>query len=206
MGILCLLYLFYKKEQLPAYFKWLRFYFLNWVCIDIIAKILALNSLTNLPLLHLYTLIEFITISLFYRSILNIGKERFQYFNRFILLGVILIIGNTIFIQDIMAHNNLAKSFTNLVAITYSLFFIKDQISGNNETSNNNSDSWINSGFLIYYMGIFLVFLLSDYLLRTNSKLLVDIWTINISLNNFLIIMVLIGTFKFLRNPSLSRN
>ena len=207
LAFICLLILLYHRKTLPVAFKWLSLFLINWIIVDIVANILANNKLTNLPLLHLYTFLEFIIVSLFYQIILKHKKLLGIQFKHFILLGALLIIANAIFLQDIYGHNSYAKTFTNLSVITFSLLFIQDLIKGKVLSPFKQSLSWINSGFLIYFMGIFIIFLISDYLFREEKKLLLSLWNVNIALNNILMAILLIGILKGVRikNSALSK-
>lgn len=123
--ILAGLFIFYNKlfnrqEKIFGYF----------LVLNVVFEIIAWASpyifieQNNLPGLHLYTLLEFILITLFAAS--NFEKLQGLPANIILIAGSLLIIANSIWIQDIYIFNSISitavKIFTSVISI---LFFFK---------------------------------------------------------------------------------
>ena len=170
-------------------------YYLIWnFLIELGAWAFQAKGINNLPLLHLYTLGEFILFSLFYREILP--KIYFVSKNQ-LAIGVfvcMLIIGNSLFVQSIFGFNSYAKTLIQVILIGYGLsyFFGEPAMSIGKDTQLN----WINSAVLIYYSGTLFIYLFSDFFLRFGDGIPKEFWMFNAFLNLIFHIFILIAISK----------
>jgi len=159
-AVLCAKYLW--KSSLV--FKIFTYFQLFTLIILIIAKILWLEhehnkSINNLPLLHFYTLVEFVLLTLFYHQIFNNIHLWRKYIMFFSALVLGLILANSIFLQPITVFNTYSKTFTQAIFIVYTIIFFSQ--------STHNQVFYpaikiINSAILLYYAGSLFIFMFSN--------------------------------------------
>jgi len=195
LSINVLLCLFkFKKLDLP--FQRLCYFLIFNILTEIVARSLAYSDINNLPLLHLYTLGEFILLLWFFKSLI-IKPAFFQSkFNYLLIGGAILIILNSLFIQSIYAFNPLAKTFVQLVIISLAVLYFYHL----NENQSlppiiEKSLRLINSAILIYYSGSLFIFMCSQIFID-NSDLYKTFWAFNAVLNFIFQLLILWGIWK----------
>ncbi len=158
---------FLKKKSLDS-LKWFTYYLSISFCIQIIAKSLGINKIPNLPLLHLYSLLEFIIISIFYKKVL-VEETGFQKWINYILgIGSVLIIANSLFLQPLTAFNSNAKAFSQIMIIGYAIYYYFSIL--HERTNATTVLNLLNAAILIYFAGSFFVFMFSDLLLKQLDK------------------------------------
>ena len=185
-------YLGYVKFNLTnTSIKWFLYAILTSLIVQVFSQILWYKVLNNLPLLHLYTLLEFIFLSLFYRSIFRDLKLR--YLDLFILLVGLFIIVNSAFLQPVNGFNNNAKTLTQLIFIAYTLIYLFKLPKQENALLN-----LLNSGILIYYSGSLFIFMFTNVL--TDLKELIPyynyLWLANAFLYLIFQLIILYGLWK----------
>lgn len=190
--ILCVNVLLFslKFKQLNTPFKHLYYYLLLNLAIEISAIIFISCGLNNLPLLHIYTLGEFILFSHFFRSIIvkpSLFQKRYWYF---VGIGTVLIIANSLFIQSIFEFNTFAKSFVQITIISYCVFYFYNLLEGTNYSQRSSrSLRLLISGIIIYYSGSLFIFMFS----RTsfgNEEPYIFFWVFNSLLNVIFHVMI----------------
>lgn len=194
-----LLLLIKHRKELPSTLQLLGYCLLWSFLIEISAKIFIQLEINNLPLLHLYTLGEFLLWSLFYQKVLLKRSATRKLSNYFIFGILLLLISNSLFIEDIWGFNSYAKTLVSSLIIGYAIFYQARLL---NEASPEGSASLtlINSGVLIYYTGSFLIFLFSNYFLKTSTGLPIVFWVFNSLLNLIFQIIILRALWSYLKN------
>lgn len=134
--------------------------------IQVVAKVMWLQKMNNLPLLHFYTLGEFIIISLVYREIFS--KNRFWQSYIFWHIGIVssLIIANSIFFQPITVFNSNAKTLTQVIYMVYAISYFMQA----NYNAQHHVIKIINSAILLYYTGSLFIFMFSNVLLGLEQR------------------------------------
>lgn len=128
-------------------------------------------KLNTLPGLHLYTILEFITIGLFYHYFFK------DFFSKkllpVIIIGfVIFAIINAFFIQGFTNFNTYASGLEGILVIILSLLcFYKMLIELDTRSPTKQPIFWLNSGFLFYFAGNLFVFILSNFIKGDNYLL-----------------------------------
>lgn len=189
---LCLFHL--KKLSTP--FQRLA-YFLIWsLLIEISARVFAFYGINNLPLLHVYTLGEFILLSWFYKSLIAkpvLFQNKYLYL---VIVGCILIILNSIFFQSIFEFNPLAKTFVQIIIISYAVLYFY------NLTENQSlapiiekSLRLINSAILLYYSGSLFIFMCGQ-ISFDSTDLYKIFWIFNAILNLIFQVLILWAIWK----------
>lgn len=161
--------------------------------IEIASRILWFLKSNNLPVLHIYTLGEFILISWFYQKTLpHIKIYQSNNFKLIIFAISALIILNTFFLQPIHLFNSYSKTLVQIIIIIYSmLFFFNYKEEEGIDDSMHYFYKSFNSGVLIYYCGSLFIFM-SSHLFLGNKSNLTGLWAINALL--YLIFQIIIIT------------
>ena len=176
--------------------------YLGWnFLIEVAAKLdlhYQLLGGNNLPLLHIYTLGEFILLFLFYVKLIE--RPQWLHDNRQLLLWSIsgLIILNSIFIQNIFEFNTYAKTLVQLILIGCAILYFFNQ-AGKEQEPNPEARGLriINSAILIYYSSSLVIFMFGNFLLtvETNEFYL---WIVNASLNILFHLLIFIALWSLL--------
>lgn len=190
--LLCLFH--FKKLETP--FR--RFcYFLIWnLLIEIFARGFAYTGINNLPLLHLYTLGEFILLSFFYKSLLRKPLFFQNKYLQYVLIGSILIVLNSLFVQSIYGFNTLAKTSVQIIIISYAVLYFY-HLTENTGLSHpvKKGMRLINSGIIVYYSGSLFIFMCSQVSF-SNTNLYKAFWAFNAILNLIFQLLILWGIWK----------
>jgi len=228
LAISCAIWLMKRAEfsgplQILGYF--LLFNLLIEISSRLVVRYIGSN---NLPLLHCYTLGEFLLLSFFYRSLLP-GHIIFRkHFAALVVTVSLLIVLNSIFLQSIYVFNSYAKTMVQIILIFYAILFffhlpetarikqpegwvlrqITDVVIDNISSEIKQPEGWslrlINSGVLIYYCGSLFIFMFSNIFIG-NGLIYNGFWIFNALLNFLFHILVLIGLWRVaFRHPKLS--
>ncbi len=142
--------------------KLLLYYLLSSGLINLMALILVGFKMRNLPLLHLYTIIEAVFILSYFRTIFvsPFIKKLLLYTT---ILFPILCILNFIFLQSIFTFNTYTRPLEAILITFFCMLYIYN--SGFTENWINKSTSWFNMGILIYFPVACIIFISSNYLI-----------------------------------------
>lgn len=158
--------------------------------------ILSVRNIPNLFIFHIYTFIEFLLLSLFFKNILNQLKVVEKYGYYWILLVLFLIVGNTIFLQPLHSFNSNAKTLTQFIYLGYALaYFFNAPLIKNQEI---NFLNLIISAILLYYAGSLFIFMFSKVLAERN-QIVLSFWIANSVLYLIFQIMVFTGLWRYRR-------
>lgn len=159
----------WRRKSLPTRIQILGYYILLNAFTELVATVLTKNSIENLWLLHIYTLLEFLAWSLFFKSLFPTGRKFQKGFQYFMVVISILIIANTVFLEPIHGFNSNAKSLVQIILISY-VFYYFFRTFGKIDLSNSLhlSTSFINFAVLLYYSGSLFIFMFSRFLADQN--------------------------------------
>lgn len=100
-------------------------------------------------------------------------------------------------INDFLVVNNYFKGFITFFVLLFSIFwFVKMFAEVYVDNLLNNSTFYFISGFILYYCGTLILFLLSYNIYKDDSVLFQSYWIVNIVLNFILRSLLLIGLWK----------
>jgi hypothetical protein len=144
-------------------------------------------------LFSIYTVIEFLFLSLFYSNFYE--KKRQNVIYLVIVVFIILCIVNYLFIQNKIEFNTYTRSTGAIVLIIYSLLFILKQ---NNEEQNwgDNIYNWINAGILLYLASCLFMFIFSNYLLSAGDHINKIVWGTHDTILIIEYILFAVGFYK----------
>ncbi len=164
----------------------LPFYFL--ICsglINLAALMMIEQGKSNLPLLHLYTIVEATFFLLYFRSIF-VNSAIKNTLTIAIFAFPIFCIINFVFLQSIFTYNTYTRPLEAIIiTIACLTYFYK---SGFSENWLSSPVNWINMGILIYFPAATIIFILSNYFtfVKLHRELVHLIWNIHA----FLVLMM----------------
>ncbi len=184
-----------KYRRLSPELKIITWYLFFAAVASIINSLLGLNNINNMPVMHIYTLIEFILLSVFYRKILDSTRTG-KYVYALIPVFIILCIVNVFFFQNIHTYNTYTKSIEAVIIIFFAVAYFKkilDKIGP--DESRSNLIVYLNSGLLLYFSGSFALFTISNLIVENRPFFLV-MWSIHATFLLLLYILIAIALWK----------
>lgn len=135
----------------------------------ITARLLHIN---NLYLFHVYTVLEFNAIALFYGRLFSTFYPRWVVFGAMLFFTSFAIV-NSAYIQPITGYHTYALGLECLLLIGLALLAYYQMLAEMKTDSLNTSPIfWINTGFLVYFAGSLFVFMLGNMLLTQPNRAL----------------------------------
>lgn len=186
-------------KHFRSYPKELKVIGIHLILIAILAIYSAslwISSKNNLPVLHIYTMIEFSTIMFFYQIVFKNAIDKVWFI---VLISGFLIfcLINAFFIQKWHIFNTYPRTLESIIIISTSLFYYykitKQTLYIQIEKS---ATFWINTGFFIYFSGSFLLFMLSNYILPLSLKFNMIVWQLHAFLSCVLYCLIFIGLWQ----------
>jgi len=148
----------------------------------------------NLPLSHVYTVLEFVFLSVYY-SLVYPDRQMKTTIRIVVLLFVVFAVLNVLYLQDIYQYNTYARSVQAFIMMVYGLggyFMVLQQ----KNTIYNTSFFWINTGYLVYFSVSLFLFMLNNYLIYLGRDVVLVSWAIHALVMALLYILVSIGLWK----------
>lgn len=162
-------------KNLQASGKYILYYLVASGLINLSAIILVAYRMKNLPLLHLYTIVEAVLLLSYYQTIFTnrLIKKSLQYI---IIIFPLLCIINFTFIQSIFTFNTYTRPLEAILITFFCLLYLYK--SGFTENWINKQTSWFNMGILLYFPVVCIIFILSNYMVfvSKNKELNLMIW------------------------------
>jgi hypothetical protein len=183
----------WKLKQLNAVARIILAYLLTSAVVSLAASAMIWNRMNNLPVSHLYTVVEFFFFTFFYRSLLQ-GKKTITVIQVCFLLACIL---NTLFVQDLYQFNSYTRSLEALVimllSVNYYALLFTDIAT---VKPLQHPAFWFNTGIFLYFSGAFMLFVFSNYMLKESVSSFKVVWNVHAT---FVLIMYLLFTLGFLK-------
>ena len=161
----------------------------------------------NLPGLHLYTLVQFVLMALFFNACFKEFSSRIK-LKGVIILGVSGILLNSLFIQSIYTYNSYSKTLVELFVIICSLMllvlFIKDK--EHNQEQMKPSVSFVSAVFLQSSVSI-IIYMYSNEIMHMKESFQNSIWHLKMLVNYLSLFMILLGLLQILfRNKKVDKS
>ncbi|KAA2238991.1 hypothetical protein F0L74_22520 [Chitinophaga agrisoli] len=170
-----------------------------WLYLCMAAVINAIASIyshhNNLPLLHVYTMLELIFLVRYY--LLLFTHKRILFFLKAVLiLFPLYCVINFLFIQDIYSFNSYTRPVEAIILIACSLlYFMASSREDDEERWTAVPDNWVNAGILLYFSGALGQFAFSNVVEATTAKpVILLIWVLHATL---VLIMYILFTISF---------
>lgn len=150
----------------------------------------------NLPVLHIYTMVEFTCIMLFYQVIFKTYIAK-RWFGLLIAVFLAFCLLNATYIQDWKIFNTYPRTLESILVISASLYYYYKITRQTLYTQIEKSPVfWINTGFFIYFSGSFLLFTISNYILPYSFKFNMMVWQFHAFLSIVNNILIFIGLWQ----------
>jgi len=149
-----------KYRKAPQATKYLFWYLVVALLINFSALVVVKMGKRNLPLLHLYTLVEAVFFLAYFRAIFN--SPKIKKVLTILMVGFpLLCIINFLFIQDIFTFNTYTRPLEAIMLTFICLlyFYNSDFV----ENWLKSPINWLNIGVLIYFPIAAIIFILSNY-------------------------------------------
>lgn len=188
----------YKYAFAPPAFRILA-YHLSFVALtSALSAILWLMDENNLPLLHIYTIIEFAFI-VFYFSRLFGGRISKTVWAGVAVFSVFAVIHAT-FRQGWNLFNTLPRSMESLVVIILCITcYVRMLSEPKSENLARDPVFWLNTGWIYYFSGALFLFTMSNYILPLHHTLNIWVWTLHALFSDMLYLFIFIGLWQIRR-------
>ncbi|ATL48861.1 hypothetical protein COR50_17755 [Chitinophaga caeni] len=183
----------WKFKELPKAMKVIWCYVIVAGVTNCLASIFS-NS-NNLPILHVYTVVEFVLLSWFYALVLPSKTLKRVIL---ILAGLFIIFGfvNALYLQSIYVFNSNTRPVAALLLIVYSLLYLiassplEHQLRWSEIPAN-----WANAGILIYFSAALSQFAFSNLVeAKAPHEVVLLIWNLH---GTFVILMYILISISF---------
>ncbi len=166
--------------------------------VNLSGVVLFRYHINNLPLLHIYTVLEFLLLSFFYTKLLK-GTLARNIIRFLMVLFPLLCIINFTFFQSILRFNTYTRPLEILLIMAYSLAYFAQANEANEVKAwSSNSLIWINIGIVLYFSGALFIYSFSNFTTAYTSpkykSLNLFIWDIHAAL---LLCMYLLFSWGF---------
>lgn len=185
-----------KRKYADRALKIIWYYLLLDSVVNVLAVVLANHEINNLPVLHVFTIFEFVLMSYFYLSVLK-EETAGRIIKYLLILFPVFCILNFLFFQSIYQFNTYARPVEALIIMGCSLAYFGQS----NDAETRwllNPINWINTGILLYFSGALFIFSFSNLTVNELSEkyhaINILMWNIHATL---LLIMYLLIAFGF---------
>ncbi|SFD26639.1 hypothetical protein SAMN05518672_1011356 [Chitinophaga sp. CF118] len=172
---------------------------LFYLCVAVVFNYTAtiLSHSNNLPLLHIYTVVEFLLLIRFYFYMLPGERMKRSMILMSILFPLWAVI-NSLVVQSIYGFNSYSRGVEAVIMIIFGVIFIRRSANDdNNEEWNRIPENWVNAGILLYFSGALSQFAFSNIVSANAPNVFkMVIWDIHAT---FVLIMYLLFTVAFLK-------
>lgn len=184
----------YNFSYLTKGLKTLSYYLYFSLTIEILVKLFNEYIDNNLPALHVFTLIEFLLISMVYFYSINSNVIKRLVLTITLLVSVFIVI-NSIYIQNIFSFNTNARAIENVVFIIYPLAFFYSILKELKILKLEKEPMfWINIAILLYFSCNLFIFIFSNYIIDSLSHVNnLWIWFVHGFFNMLMYILFAIG-------------
>lgn len=160
---------------------------------NVAAKLYAMEGMNNMPVSHIYTVVEFLLLSMFYRQLFK-GRKLYRLIPVVVIIYTLFCIANTILWQRLTTYNSYSRSAEAILVMIYAIAYFKDMLDERLSIPYQQTVTWLNAGLLLYFSGSLFLFVCGN-LIMTSLSLNTIIWNIHASLVLFMYILFAIGFY-----------
>jgi hypothetical protein len=184
----------FRFVRLNAGLRILVFYVFLSGCVDVLSDIIIQYfKHSNTELLRGFTLLEFVLLTLYFRTLFNSKIAKRLLLAAILSFGIIDIIC-TQFLQPGDAFDSYASAIESLFMVFFPLcYFYKIFAEAVIEKLEKEPSFWIVTAILIYFAGTLFLFLCSDIALTSMKEYFLKYWSINFILNIIFNILLTAG-------------
>lgn len=154
----------------------------------------------NLPGLHLYTLLEFLLLGLFFGLTFKSKGVNFP-LKKILIAGGLLIIFNSIFIESIFVYNSNSKTGVNIfyLASCFYYYYLSLNISNGQTDEKGRPERFFVASILIKTSPSIFYYLFSNYIMTLDKDIAISLSYLHIFGNLLALLFVLLGFIKILQ-------
>ncbi len=159
----------WNYDRLKTHGKLIVLYLCCSAIASAIAAILGMNNINNMPVFHVFTMLEFLILTFFFRQLANPGIWKLIITILgflFIVFGVV----NLLFIQPIFTYNSIPRSIESMLLIVYGLQWFYSSLGSPNRSPQHTALAWINSGIICYFSGSVFLFIFNEYVVQHSAS------------------------------------
>lgn len=174
-----LVLLLFRFTKFDLTFKFLSLLLLISALVGFISYHLYIRNENNMPLSHLYTVIEYSLWSAVYHQIFQSVTTK-KIILSLIGFFAIFAILNALLWQSIYIHNSYSRSLEGILLVSFSLSWLYKAF-GEKHIPRLEKEAffWINAAVLVYFSGAFLLFIFSDFILASSKRNSIEAWTLH---------------------------
>ncbi len=184
-----------KYRQLPFALKIIWFYLLVTAVINTAATIIGrVFHSNNMPLFHLFTLIEGLLLIWFYQHLF--GEEKKKWFLYLQAGFTIFCVLNALFLQSIYLYSSFTRYVESIICILFALRYFA-QLAQSDTRPLNIPYFYFSTGIFLYFSGSFILFIFSNFILqKLSASTMLIFWTGHSSLVLLMYILFSTGFIK----------
>lgn len=157
--------------------KIIFFYLVFCFFINVAATIIAQHHTNNLPLLHIYTLIEFILILTYFKLTLINGRSTFV-INMLLVILPAVSIGNLLLTHDVFSFNTYIRTISAIIITTLCMLHLyKISESDQKDSWAVEAKNWYTSGLLVYFCSSLIYFAFLNTIAESASMTVYNIFS-----------------------------
>lgn len=189
-----------RYNRLSKALKIITWYLMLSVLTQAVSLFLWKKSINNLPVLHVFTVLEFILLFAYYSFQSKPLLTRF-WFYAILVLFLLFALLDAFVLENLQSFNIYSRSLEAFIFIGCSVhWFIRSlTIESKAIIPDQNALKYMNAGFFIYFSGSLILFAFSNYINHLGRPLLMNIWTLHTLLLIVLYLFILTGFCKINR-------
>jgi hypothetical protein len=176
--------LVFGGAKLPLEIRAVQYFLVVDLLTEVAVGWMSFHKIPNMELLHIYTILELVTWSIFYKTILSTWVPFQRYFLLGLSLMVVLLIGNSLFLEPVNGFNSNAKTLVQITMIVFAVAYFFRNFGNTDFTQPRHfALAMINTAVLLYYSGSLFIFMfskiLNDPVSGVSTAAQVGFWVLN---------------------------
>jgi hypothetical protein len=188
-----------KLQGYPPALKAIFYYLTVAVCTHLLTFVLWKLKKNNLPVLHVYTVLEYLVLLRFYYLVLK-DFIPVAVFYVLVVIFPLFSITDSLLIEKIYSFNTYSRSVEALIFIFLSVCWFVKTASGTVTNENTNRPlNYTAGGLLIYFAGSVVLFSFMDLIEELTHGFLMNVWSLHTLLLFLMYILITTGLWKHSR-------
>jgi hypothetical protein len=186
-----------RYNRLSKALKIMTWYLMLSVITQAVSLLLWKKSINNLPLLHVFTVLEFFLLFAYYSFQ---SKPLFTrvWFYLILFLFLLFALLDAFVLENLYSFNIYTRSVEAFIFIGCSVHWFISSLTLESKVifREQNALKYMNAGFFIYFSGSLILFAFSNYINHLGRPLLMNIWTLHTLLLIVLYLFIFTGFCK----------
>ncbi len=186
-----------RYNRLSKALKIITWYLMLSVVTQAVSLILWKESINNLPLLHVFTVLEFLLLFTYY-SFQSKPLFTRSWFYTILVLFLSFALLDAFVLENLHSFNIYTRSLEAFIFIGCSVHWFIHSLTIESKVvfGEQNALKYMNAGFFIYFSGSLILFAFSNYINHLGRPLLMNIWTLHTLLLIVLYLFIFTGFCK----------